>query len=115
MKWNLFIDDIRNPSYIKNKFDITEWQVARTVEEAIRLVDQFDCFPSFISFDHDLGEGQPDAITLVHRMVEMDMLGMYEFPKDFAFNVHSANPVGAKNITGLINGYLKFKRANNEH
>lgn len=31
-------------------------------------------------------------------------------PADFAFFVHSQNPVGKANIEGLLNNYLEFKK-----
>ena len=36
----------------------------------------------------------------------MDLDNRYKFPKDFKFNVHSANPIGKKNIETIINNYL---------
>lgn len=113
MTWQLFIDDLRELSYIdkvEKAQKFKNWRVARTVPEALAMIDEEGCFPNFISFDHDLGEGQEDAIRLVHQMVEMDMLGVYGFVGDFDYVVHSANPVGADNIRGLLNGYLNFKQ-----
>lgn len=39
----------------------------------------------------------------------MDMDGKIEIPKDFYFTVHSANPVGAKNIQEYLMNYLKYR------
>jgi len=110
MSWNLFIDDIRDTSYVDRVVGQKKWEIARTVDDAMALFKKHGCFPSFISFDHDLGPDEQDAIVLVHNMIDMDMSQSIEFPNDFAYNVHSANPVGAENIRGLIDGYLKFKK-----
>jgi len=99
----LYIDDIREP---KNTFDY----IARSSEEAIELIDKNGC-PNFISFDHDLG-GEDTSMIIIKWLVNKD-LDMYEknkelfIPIDFTFNVHSANPVGASNIEGFLNSYLK--------
>jgi len=99
---NLYIDDIRTP---KNKFDI----ITRSSKETIKLMRNYGC-PSFISFDHDLG-GEDTSMIIIKWMVEHDMnlreKGKSFIPNDFSFNVHSANPVGAKNIEGYLKSYLK--------
>jgi hypothetical protein len=48
-------------------------------------------------------------------LVDMHLDGRYIFPKEFNFYVHSANPAGAENINGLMNGFLDFlvKEQNN--
>ncbi|MBY3150941.1 hypothetical protein HFO56_00665 [Rhizobium laguerreae] len=61
-----------------------------------------------LAFDHDLGDGK-DAIAVAHWLVERDMDGI-PFPVDFAFEVHSGNPIGRANIRWLIDNYLEFKR-----
>ncbi|MCD6435992.1 MAG: hypothetical protein J7L15_06345 [Clostridiales bacterium] len=100
-KYRLYLDDIRDP---KGEFDF----IARTSNEAIRIMESQDC-PTFISFDHDLG-GDDTAMKVVKYMINEDLDQKGEFiPEDFTFFVHSANPVGAANITGYINAYLKQK------
>jgi hypothetical protein len=126
MTWKLFIDDdcdgarkpaitVENirwrrrmnlPSDVPATAQLGDWVLARTVDEAMVAVTARG-MPSFISFDHDLGDGK-DAITFVHWLVERDMDGD-PFPLNFAFEVHSGNPIGRANIHGLIGGYLKFK------
>ena len=46
-----------------------------------------------ISFDHDLGENQPDGYEIVKWLAKYHL---DRWPKEIA--VHSANPVGAENI-----------------
>lgn len=84
-----------------------EWVMARDADSAISLIEERG-MPSFVSFDHDLGDGK-DAITVAKWMIESDLDGR-PFPEDFAFEVHSGNPVGRKNIRMLIKGYLEFKK-----
>ena len=72
--------------------------------------------PSYISFDHDLGENERTGYDLAKMLIE-DALNFpdwpeYQLPSDFSFYVHSQNPVGKANIEGLLNNYLKVK---NEH
>ena len=97
----VYIDDIRTP---RNKYD----KVLRNSEESIEYFTRYGC-PEFISFDHDLG-GDDTAMRIVKFLIEMDLDMQGEFiPIDFTFNVHSANPVGKKNIEGYLGCYLRRK------
>ncbi|MCS4089880.1 cyclic-phosphate processing receiver domain-containing protein [Rhizobium sp. BK176] len=129
MSWKLFIDDdcdgARNPaisvedggwrrrmnlpSSVPETAYLGDWVLARSADEAIAIVEELG-MPSFISFDHDLGDGK-DAIAVAHWLIERDMDGA-PFPADFAFEVHSGNPIGRANIRGLIDNYLEFKARN---
>jgi hypothetical protein len=110
MTWNLFIDDERFPPD-----DGREWVIARTYGEA--LLEVFNRgFPSYISFDHDLGENQKTGHDIAKQLVDNDMISgdresraAYKFAPDFGFYVHSQNPIGKANIEGLLNNYLNFK------
>ena len=98
----LYLDDERTPKTKRN------WLIVRTYDEAVFYIKGYDC-PPLISFDHDLGTemtGYDFAKALVEH--DMDMGGAY-IPETFEFNVHSANPVGAKNIQGYLDSYLKMK------
>lgn len=115
-KWRLFLDDERFPP------NTPEWYgdhvfIARSCEEAIVWIE--DCemgCPSFISFDHDLGvdpkthevrkTGYDFVNWLIRRDVESYDSGNFFIPRDFEFEVHSMNPVGAKNIRDALNAYL---------
>jgi hypothetical protein len=120
----LFLDDERNPE------DVTwqviggvghwgaDWHVVRSFDEAVNWVIE-NGFPDVISFDHDLGlmhyandysdgkTGRDFAEWLVVHDMDTDTM-----PENFAFTVHSKNPVGSENIKGLLNGYIwsKFGR-----
>lgn len=95
--WKLFLDDIRPLD--QNMI------LARSAEEAISLIKK-NGFPSFISFDHDLGEDVLSGKDLV-KIIETKVLdGEWSIPLDFSFDVHSDNPVGAENIRVHLNSLL---------
>lgn len=98
---NLYIDDIRNP---KSEFD----KITRSSDETIEYITRYGC-PNFISFDHDLG-GDDTSMVIVKWLIEMDLdMGGEFIPRNFSWNVHSANPVGAANIEGYLNSYINQK------
>lgn len=98
----LFIDDERVPIVSDDTF------IVRNYNDAIDFFNRCGC-PSFISFDHDLG-GEMSGYDIARWIVDRDLSLRGKFiPADFTFHVHSANPVGAKNIEGLLNGYLKWR------
>ena len=104
----LYIDDIRDPVS-------DEFVIVRSYADAVHYFRKNGC-PVYISFDHDLGT--VDALTgydIAKWLVERDLNDNGSFiPADFDYNVHSANPVGAANITGLFKNYLETKESENE-
>lgn len=102
MSYKLFIDDERFP------FVPDQWVIARSMFD-VQLVIAKHGWPSFISFDHDLGEGQPSGKDIANWIVESD-LSDNVLPDDFEFTVHSMNPVGGNNISGLLRQYLTVRR-----
>jgi len=121
MTWNLFIDDERNledvtwaPWEVREKYRNEEWVIVRNGIEATYAIAERKSYPSYISFDHDLGD-EDDGETgydYAKRLVNMDMdkdFPNYKFPEDFSFYVHSQNPIGKANIEGLLNNYMKHK------
>jgi hypothetical protein len=103
-KTKMYIDDIRNPK-------TGGFIIVRSSESAIEFMENNGC-PDYISFDHDLGDIDT-AMLVVKYMVEKDLDNDGTFiPKDFEFNVHSANPVGAANIEGYLNCYLRTRKNN---
>jgi hypothetical protein len=102
----MFIDDLRDPPD-------SGWVVMRNSEDAIACLNARGC-PEKISFDHDLG-GDDIAMVVVKYLVEKDMDDGGTFiPPWFTFLVHSANPVGARNIDGYLRGYLQHKNTNTD-
>lgn len=122
MAWNLFIDDERNlndvtwaPWQVREKYRNEEWVVARSYGDAmIEVLNRG--FPSFVSFDHDLGHDLYTGHHFAKQLVENDIISgdresrqAYKFGQDFDFYVHSQNPIGKANIEGLLDNYLKYR------
>lgn len=97
----LYIDDERTP-----KTDLP-WHITRSYEDATNIIRE-NGIPSYISFDHDLGTGL-SGYDIAKWIVEQDLDGTLSIPTDFQFNVHSANPVGRRNIECLLDSYLSFR------
>lgn len=97
MAWKLFLDDIRACD--------DDCVLARSVPEAISLIENKG-FPSFISFDHDLGDELPTGKDFVNLIIDKCLDRDWVIPKDFSFEVHSDNPVGSANIRETLNSYL---------
>ena len=118
MTWNLFIDDERNPhnvfwadSKILSRYHEEDWVICRNHYEVFDRVFELG-MPSYISFDHDLGEDNWTGYDIVKELVDIDMNTIdtnYMFPKDFDFFVHSQNPIGKKNIESYLNRYLSVR------
>lgn len=89
----------------------------KSMEEDFDIVRTYDAFidyikvnglPEFVSFDNDLGldengEVAPDGYAAAKWLVYESGLDL----KDLQFKVHSANPVAAEQIRGLLNNYIK--------
>ena len=104
MNFNIYLDDLRPlPNIYKE--DKNLWVVVRSYKDFVKTIEK-EGIPNFISFDHDLGieedgtekTGYDCAKWLVEKNIVL---------KGFA--VHSANPVGAKNIETLLNNFKRFK------
>lgn len=103
--YSMYLDDIREP---KQAYDV----VVRSYSEAVSYI-QTNGMPNYISFDHDLGANEEGTLLksgydLAKWLIESALDKELEFPSDFRFNVHSANPVGKKNIISLLDGYIKY-------
>ena len=97
----MFIDDERFPPDTAGR----AWVICRTIDEVRATISQSG-FPRYISFDHDLGDGQASGKDIANWMIEADMDGTVSIPADFDFYVHSQNPVGSRNIESLLRSYL---------
>jgi hypothetical protein len=119
LKFGLFIDDIRNPEDIWSPAMLEEakltgiiWKVARTPDEAIEHWHHYVF--DIVSFDHDLG-GELTTMPFIRYIIDHDMnrgcnlTGTF-IPEPFVYHVHSANYHGSRNITGLLESYLNFRR-----
>lgn len=88
----IFIDDERDPP------DQT-WMLARTNEEAVRLIDEFG-YPSELSLDHDLGRDENGLRTTFEFVKWLALYHFYSGPPKYV--VHSVNPVGRDNIISYM-------------
>ena len=119
-KW-IYLDDVRIPND-------SIWTLVKSYDEfvaEINLVglDQIE----FISLDHDLGDSaMTEYYTNTKPHFKLDYNNIKEktgydcakwlvqesIDKDIPLptvKVHSANPIGASNIMGYVNNYLKIK------
>lgn len=106
MPIKLYLDDVRD-------LPDESYTLVRSYEEAVSFVHDNE-IPPFISFDHDLGVDENDKLLptgydFAKYLVNMDMNNILMFPENFSFYVHSANPVGKKNIEGYLTNYFEFK------
>ena len=102
-RYTMFIDDERNPV---KKFDY----IVRDYKETMKIFDRHGC-PTFISFDHDLGDKSKTGFDISKNMVERDLDKRGDWiPKNFTYDVHSANPIGKDNIIGFLDDYLKKRK-----
>ena len=75
----------------------------------IDLVDRLG-FPSYVSFDHDLGAFENgDGYKIAKYLVDLDLYTDIRMPDNFDYYVHSQNPIGKANIEGYLNGYLRAR------
>jgi len=122
----LFLDDVRvpydvfkmiiNPIYENNE----DWVIVKHYYEFVDYIKEND-IPEFISFDHDLSfdhylsenqEGDIDYVSLKEKtgydcakwLVEYCLENNLTIPD---YYVHSANPVGKKNIEGFLENAKK--------
>ena len=99
----IYLDDIRLP---KGK----NWVIARSFSDFKRLCLEAESI-DLISFDHDLGmengEELPSGMDCVKWLCQAHFDNLVDI-SETRFNVHSANPVGAKNIESYLNSFQRF-------
>jgi hypothetical protein len=115
----LWLDDLRNPfndleGKVPKEEGLIEWVL--NYEQFIQWIEKFG-LPDIISFDHDLADfdikntqpnhqektGMDCAKWLVNYCIDNNE----KLPK---FYVHSANPVGSKNIESLLKNFNKHTK-----
>jgi len=104
----LFLDDLRTVDMVYDSSMASEFDVVRTYEAFVDYIQDHG-LPDFISFDNDLGldahgEVAPDGYAAAKWLVYESGLDLTHLK----FKVHSANPVAAEQIRGLLTNYLKF-------
>lgn len=112
MTYNLFLDDIRDPTWVYNHPPFKEWVVCRNYQEAVDIVNSRG-FPAHVSFDHDLGDDSKSGFDFAKWLVNKD-LDDHSMPNDWTYNIHSANGIGRENIKGLLDAYIKYRTSNSE-
>jgi hypothetical protein len=97
----LFVDDERNPP------DET-WDVARNYSEALDKLtnNKYDV----LSLDHDIASFDPDGREKTGYDITLWLVDKHHSNRYFhvpsKIKVHSANPVGKKNMESVIRRYL---------
>lgn len=127
----LFLDDSRNPidcTFYMYKRGVNceiyrkEWNIVRSYGQFIKWIEN-NGLPDLISFDHDLsdvpelkenlpvedwfqleGNREYTGMDCAKWLVNYCIDNKKELPK---FLIHSMNPVGVENISGLLNSFLK--------
>lgn len=107
----LFLDDLRTVDMVYPPERMPEFDVVRSYAEFVRYIETHG-LPPFISFDNDLGldaqgEVAPDGYAAAKWLVYESGLDL----RPLQFAVHSANPVAAEQIRGLLNNYLRHLRS----
>lgn len=95
----IYLDDVRTPS--PGSVDFT---ICRTAEEAIKFIDSLNVV--LISFDHDLGT-ELTGYSVACHIEERVYLGKMKCPR---WIIHSANPVGRKQIQSAMESAMKYQK-----
>ncbi len=82
--------------------------VVRSFRQFVEYIEE-NGLPDFLSFDNDLGLDEkgdvaPDGYAAAKWLVYESGLDL----RNLKFKVHSANPVAAEQIRGLLGNYIKF-------
>ena len=98
---NIYLDDERSPRTAR------DWIIIRDAESLLNLIIALGTLPDYISFDHDLGENKTTGYDLVKAIEYHVIYELIDWNPKFQFNVHSANPVGAKNIQARLDNLIR--------
>ena len=91
----LWLDDIRNPPD-------ELWTWVKTYDEALEYITKN--VVSEISFDHDLGT----KLTGYSVAKAIEHYAYYDMVQQMVWSIHSANPVGRKNIEQAMKSADRF-------
>ena len=117
-KWNLFLDDLRLPTFVDPK-GRSVWYIARSSEHAKQMVLSYG-MPYYISFDHDLADVHYEHVPEINYDKYQEKTGYHcakwliEYCLDNNLNIprkiiiHSMNRMGAQNIKSLFDTYNKL-------
>jgi hypothetical protein len=107
----LFLDDLRTVAMVYSPPETSGFDIVRTYDDFVRYVAS-NGLPDFISFDNDLGLDQhgevaPDGYAAAKWLVYESGLDL----SNLKFKVHSANPVAAEQIRGLLTNYINYLKS----
>ena len=99
---------------VYDKSEIPNFHIVRNYDDFVEYI-KTNWLPNFISFDNDLGldnrgELAPDGYAAAKWLVYKSGLDL----TNLEFKVHSANPVAAEQIRGLLNNYIKHLKSENK-
>lgn len=108
LDYALMLDDERDFDDIDverfGKWDSAHRHLARSVEAAKDLI-LTHAMPKVIFFDHDLGDGVPDATKFMWWLIDGHLDSVLNVKNLECVVVHSANPVGAERLIKLWEGF----------
>lgn len=121
----IFLDDLRSVDmvYPSNAvhYDsfMDDFYICRTMEQAVSMIEERGYLPYYISFDNDLGQDAAgnalkEGIDFAHWIVEKILDGVYTFPSNFSFRVHSANSIAGPEIKILLDNFRKHLAQENK-
>ena len=89
----------------------SEFDIVRTYDDFVAYI-LANGLPEFISFDNDLGLDEngvvaPDGYAAAKWLVYKSGLDLV----NLEFKIHSANPVAAEQIKGLLNNYINHLKS----
>jgi hypothetical protein len=108
----LFLDDLRTIDMVYPPSSEAEFDIVRSYIQFVEYLTTKG-LPTLISFDNDLGLDEsgdiaPDGYAAAKWLVYESGIDL----RDFEFKVHSANPIAAAQIRGLLNNYINHLRPN---
>lgn len=108
MSWLLFLDDDARKGGMESfRYPPDDtWTIATSSAEAIRLI-KLNGPPGYISFDHDLGEGEGGYVDTAMNVI--NYLTEHHYDSEINYDVHSRNPEGKKNIISKMESWKKSK------
>jgi hypothetical protein len=124
MKRAIYLDDLRTPTNVLPGYE--PWFVVRNYDQFVEWI-KTKGMPDFVSFDHDLADEHVDDYfaqkivqgyqnPMYDEYTEKTGLDCAKWLVDYCqinhiplcgCSVHSHNPVGARNIHSLLNGFKK--------
>lgn len=103
----IFLDD--DP--IRDSWVDDTWTIVRTPQEVIQKLiyaSVFDIPVEILSCDHDLGDDYFTGYYLLSALEEMAADGAWDMIPQ-KIEIHSANPVGRKNMQAAINSIERMR------